>query len=293
MSNLFDPLTIGELELKNRVVRSATYFGLSDEEGYISKASIDLMKELAQNEVGLIVAGFAFVQKNGQAVPDMNGIQDDDHIPSYKEMTSAVHDRDGKIVLQIVHGGGSAYFVSFREGDYIAVSVYDEMAQYNKKAREMTDEDIQEIIQSFGQAGRRVQEAGFDGVQIHGAHGYLVSQFLSPVTNRRQDKWGGDIENRMRFVVETTRAIKANVDEDFPVMIKLGVKDFVKEGPGLTIEEGALVCQTLEDEGIDLIEISNGIPMEQTTARGITKPEQEAYYSPEAAVVREAVSGPI
>ncbi|MBW2623440.1 MAG: NADH:flavin oxidoreductase, partial [Deltaproteobacteria bacterium] len=206
MSVLFEPVKIGELELRNRFVRSATYFGLSDKDGYISPASVDLMRELAENEVGLIVAGYAYVLKNGQAVPDMNGFQDDDHIPSYRDMTRAVHDRGGKIVMQIVHCGEESYSVSLWQGDYMAVSVREGMTRYGKEAREMTEEDIRNIIRAFGQAGRRVREAGFDGVQIHGAHGYLVSQFLSPITNRRTDRWGGSIENRMRFVKEATRA---------------------------------------------------------------------------------------
>ena len=152
-----------------------------------------------------------------------------------------------------MHGGADAYSVSLWNGDYMAVSLREDMPLYGKKAREMEDEDIENIIEAFGQAGRRVQEAGFDGVQIHGAHGYLVSQFLSPVTNQRKDKWGGSIENRMRFVVEATRAINRQVDSYFPVMIKLGCRDFLKDQAGLTIEEGAAVARALEAEGVSLI----------------------------------------
>ena len=293
MSVLFEPMKIGKLELKNRFVRSATYFGLSGEDGLISRASVDLMKELTENEVGLIVTGYAYVLKNGQVVPDMNGIQDDGHIRSYRKMTKAVHERDGKIVMQIVHGGAEAYSVSIWGGDYMAVSLREDMARYGQAARPMTGEDIRSIINAFGQSARRVQEAGFDGVQIHGAHGYLVSQFLSPITNFRQDEWGGSIENRMRFVIEVTRAIRAEVDDDFPVMIKLGVRDFFEDVKCLTIEEGALAAKALEDEGIDLIEISNGIPNTQTVPRGINSPEKEAYYTPEAGIIRKATTGPL
>ncbi|MBW1709116.1 MAG: NADH:flavin oxidoreductase [Deltaproteobacteria bacterium] len=293
MSILFESIKIGNFEIKNRFVRSATYYALSDRDGFISQASVDLMRQLAENEVGLIVSGFAYVLKNGQSVPDMNGIQTDEHIPSYKKMTKAVHDADGRIVMQIVHGGANAYSVSIWGGDYLAVSVTENMPRYGIKAREMTDEDIEKIIQAFGQAARRVQEAGFDGVQIHGAHGYLVSQFLSPLTNRREDKWGGSIENRMRFVAEVTRAIKKQVDQDFPVMIKLGCRDFTADGSGLTIQEGAQVAGALENEGLCFIEISNGYPIDQTMPVGINAPEKEAFYLPEARVIREAITSPL
>jgi 2,4-dienoyl-CoA reductase-like NADH-dependent reductase (Old Yellow Enzyme family) len=293
MSILFEPLTLGNFEIKNRFVRSATYYGLSNTDGFIGNESIELMRELAKNEIGLIVTGYAYVLKNGQVVPDMNGIQDDEHIPGYRKMTQAVHEFDGRIVMQIVHGGADAYSVSFWNRDYMAVSLRDGMPTYRKKAREMEDKDIEEIIEAFGQAARRVQEAGFDGVQIHGAHGYLVSQFLSPVTNRRTDKWGGSIENRMRFVIEATRAIKRQVDTDFPVMIKLGCRDFLENEPGLTIEEGAAVARALEEEGVCLIEISSSLPSSQVIPLGINSPEKEACFLPEARLIRKETSGPL
>ena len=202
MSVLFEPMKIGNLEIANRFIRSATYYALSDNNGYITQASIDLMKQLAANDIGLIVAGYAFVHNSGQIIRDMNGIQDDDHIPSYKNMTSAVHEQGGKIMLQIVHGGPASITAALRGENYLAVSLVDNMPEAPRKPKEMDEEDINNIINAFGQAGRRVQESGFDGVQIHGCHGYLVSQFLSPRTNHRTDRWGGSLENRMRFVVE-------------------------------------------------------------------------------------------
>jgi 2,4-dienoyl-CoA reductase-like NADH-dependent reductase (Old Yellow Enzyme family) len=245
---------------------------------------------LAENEVGLIVAGYAYVLKNGQRSPDMNGIQDDDHIPRYQIMTKAVHDAGGKVVLQIVHTGSYAMTVAQTGGDYMAVSLAGEIPDFGRAPREMTDDDIETIIDAFGQSARRVQEAGFDGVQIHGAHGYLVSQFLSPRTNQRTDKWGGSIENRMRFVIEVTRAIKKSVDDDYPVMIKLGCRDYLENEAGLTIEEGAKVVQALEKEGICNVELSYCVadPSQRKHFLGITKPEKEAVLMPEARVVRES-----
>ena len=317
MSVLFDPIKVGTLALKNRFVRSATYYALSDEDGFIGEQSIALKRTLAENEVGLIVSGYAFVLKSGQVPPDMNGIQSDEHTPVYRRMTEAVHAAGGKIVMQIVHGGAASFHAARSGGDYLAVSSVDKMPDFGRTPRVMEDEDVWEIIQAFGQAAGRVQEAGFDGVQIHGCHGYLVSQFLSPRTNRRTDQWGGSPENRRRFVVEVARSIKKQVSADFPVMVKLGIRDYIKPGDdltwggnvgrrfgptvdpessdalGLSIEEGALAAKALEEEGICLIEISNGFLGTSTYKihLGINAPGKEATLLNDAHVVRQATKG--
>jgi 2,4-dienoyl-CoA reductase-like NADH-dependent reductase (Old Yellow Enzyme family) len=296
MSILFEPVTVGNLELKNRFLRSATYYALSDMDGFIGQESIDLIRRLAENDVGLIVTGYAYVLKSGQSYPDMNGIQDDDHIPGYQAMTRAVHDAGSRVVMQIAHCGSASETAARTGGDYMAVSLLDNMPDYGRQPRVMTDADIEEIIAAFGKAAGRVQEAGFDGVQIHGAHGYLVSQFLSPLSNQRQDQWGGSLENRMRFVIEVFRSIKNQVDDNFPIMIKLGCKDYVNSGDGLSIEEGVQVAQTLEREGVCLIEISHCSQdgsFRKKNLLGITSEEKEACFLPEARIVRQATSIPL
>jgi len=296
MSRLFEPAKIGNLELRNRFVRSATYYALADKDGFIGNASVELMKTLAANDVGLIVTGYARVLKNGQSFPDMNGIQDDDHIEGYRRMTKAVHDLNGRIVMQIAHCGDRSETTARTGGDYIAVSLVDGMPDYGKKAREMNGADVESIFEAFGQAGRRAQEAGFDGVQIHGAHGYLISQFLSPLSNKRVDRWGGSLENRMRFVIEVTRSVKGQVDADFPVMIKLGCRDYVEKGVGLTVKEGAQVANALEKEGVCLIEISHcsqDMSFRNKNMIGITSREKEACFLPEAREIRKATSIPL
>jgi 2,4-dienoyl-CoA reductase-like NADH-dependent reductase (Old Yellow Enzyme family) len=295
MSILFEPIRIGNLEMENRFIRSATYFALSDFDGFVSDAGLAIIRKLAENNVGLIVTGYAYVLKSGQVFPDMNGIQDDDHIPGFQKMTEAVHQLGGRIVMQIVHGGADSQTVAKKGGDYMTVSLTGKMPDHGREPREMTEEDIEGIIEAFGQAAGRVQQAGFDGVQIHGAHGYLISQFLSPCSNHRKDGWGGSLEKRMRFVIEVTRAIKRNVDDDFPVMIKLGCRDYVEEPEGLTIEEGAEISRALEREGVCLIEISHGF-LDRSYRRLLTKitsQEREALFLPDARVVREATSIPL
>ena len=295
MSVLFEPVKIGNFETRNRFVRSATYFALADHEGFIGEPSVTLMKNLAEGGVGLIITGYAYISKSGQSFVDMNGIHTDRHIAGYTKMTQAVHEAGGKIVMQIAHCGTGSETTARTGGDYMAVSLTDKMPNYGKPAREMTEEDIESIIASFGQAARRVEAAGFDGVQIHGAHGYLVSQFLTPRSNLRQDRWGGDLENRMRFAVEVVRAIKQTVSSDFPIMIKLGCRDYLDEGVGLTIEEGAQVAKTLEKEGVSLVEVSNGTQDDSFRKKrmGINSTEKEAYYLENARVVRKMTSGPL
>ena len=216
MSVLFEPQRLGRIEIQNRLVRSATYYGLADENGRVGDASAELMKTLAGNDVGLIITGYAFVARSGQVFPDMNGIDSDEQIPGYRRMTRAVHDLQGRVVMQIAHGGVASTTAVRRGEPRLAVSAGEGPSDSEKDPREMTDGEIEAIIDAFGRAARRVEEAGFDGVQIHGAHGYLVTQFLSPRSNRRGDRWGGSLENRMRFAVEVVRAIRRQVDAGLP-----------------------------------------------------------------------------
>jgi len=294
-SVLFEPAKIGNFEVRNRFIRSATFVGLSDANGFIGEPSVRLIRTLAENEVGLIITANAYVLKNGQRYPNANCIHTDDHIPGFRRMTRAVHEVDGRVVMQIGHNGVQSTLAAQSGEDYLTVSITENLPDYGRKPREMDEDDIFGIIDAFGQAARRVREAGFDGVQIHGAHGYLVSQFLSPLTNRRTDRWGGSFTNRMRFVMEVTRAIKKQTGGDFPVMIKLGCKDYFEDGSGLTIEEGARTAKALEDEGICLVEISYGNMGRKLRKMfmGITSAEKEAVFLPEARVLRSETTVPI
>jgi 2,4-dienoyl-CoA reductase-like NADH-dependent reductase (Old Yellow Enzyme family) len=296
LSLLFEPLRIGRVEIANRFVRSATYFGLADDGGRVGDASVELMRTLTEGEVGLIITGYAFVMRSGQCFADMNGIDRDEQIAGYRRMTDAVHERGGRIAMQIAHGGSGATQVRRRGEERLVVSVLDAQRARGERVREMSEADIEAIVDAFGQSARRVQEAGFDGVQIHGAHGYLVTQFLSPSSNRRGDRWGGSLENRMRFVIEVTRRVRAQVDGDFPVMIKLGCRDYLDDGEGLSIDEGAEVAAALEREGVCFVEVSHGMrgrAFRQRTTGKKTAPIQEAYLLPDAKIVRSRISVPL
>jgi 2,4-dienoyl-CoA reductase-like NADH-dependent reductase (Old Yellow Enzyme family) len=256
VSKVLQPFKIKKLELRNRVMRSATWDGTADEKGEVTANSMRIYKELASGSIGLIVTGYAFVSNpRGQANPGQYGMYNDARIAGWKKIVKGVHQQgDSKIAMQIVHAGINSGYLVQRGMEMLAVSKL-EKVQYPHRA--MTEEEIEGIIKDFAAAAVRVREAGFDAVQLHGAHGYLISQFVSPIYNRRNDPWGGSPENRRRFPLEVIRRVRKSVGKDFPLLIKFGVQDD-REG-GTTLKEGIETCRQMVRAGIDGIEISGGV----------------------------------
>jgi 2,4-dienoyl-CoA reductase-like NADH-dependent reductase (Old Yellow Enzyme family) len=245
---------IGELEIKNRFVRSATGEGIAINGGYVTEKLIDLYKSLAEGGVGLIITGNAIIHPSGISVEHMMGISNDDFIPGLTKIADIVHksDEECKVCIQINHCGRQSNHLK----DPIAPSaVFDRFT--NKMPREMTNEEIEEIIEAFAQAIRRAKDAGFDAVQLHSAHGYLLSEFLSPFTNKRVDDYGGSIENRIRIFKEIYNRGRELVPKNFPILIKMNGSDFLKDG--LEIEESKIFAVKLSKIGYDAIEISGGM----------------------------------
>ncbi len=272
---LFTPADIGTLTLPNRLIRSATAERLADGNGEPQPRLKDLYRELARGGVGLIITGHMYVDPSGKAHPEMTGIFSDDLIPGLAELTDAVHREGGRIAVQINHGGMKCSRETVAEA--IAPSAV-EAPFLEQPAREMRPDEIAFLIRAYGRAARRAQEAGFDGVQLHGAHGYLIGQFLSPYVNRRTDEWGGSLEGRRRFLRAVCEAVREQVGPDYPVFIKLGLMDDV-EG-GLTAEEGCRVAEALDDMELDAVEISGGIGGggDLNIQRGIRTEADEAYF---------------
>ncbi|MEE8415495.1 MAG: NADH:flavin oxidoreductase, partial [Desulfobacterales bacterium] len=192
---LLEHTEIKGLQLPNRFIRSATWEGLADGDGACTPELVDLMVKLVKGGVGLIITGHTYVSSAGQATPRQLGLYKDSLIEGLKEMTEAVHREGGKIILQLAHGGLMARSKLTGTAPQGPSSEKD---QDNDPGRRMTLDEIEETIAAFGQAARRAKTAGFDGVQIHSAHGYLLNQFLSPAFNLREDKYGGSVENRAR-----------------------------------------------------------------------------------------------
>lgn len=293
MSRLFDPTTINTLSLANRFVRSATWEGMAETDGACSPGLVDLMVQLAQGGVGLIITGHAYVSREGQAGPWQMGIHSDGMLQGLSRMTDAVHRAGGKIVAQLAHAG--CYALS-QVTQMEAVGPSGVTREGTHNCRVLSREEIGRICDAFGTAAFRAKSAGFDGVQIHAAHGYLLSEFLSPFFNSRDDAYGGCLENRARIVREVLQRIRSAVGKDYPVFVKLNSEDFV-EG-GLSVDEMLSVAAMLEEGGIDAVELSGGTiyasgDYSSIRAGDPAAPEQEVYYRSAASRFKEKIGVPL
>ncbi len=245
------PMNIGNLVIKNRFVRSATYEGMATEEGHVTDKLVELYKNLALGGVGLIITGYAYVQKSGMAFDTQMGVYSDDLISGLHKIADVVHKNspDCKIALQIVHCGRQSRHL---QNTLAPSAVLDKLTK--KMPKEMTVEQIKETIEAFAQAIRRAKEARFDAVQLHGAHGYLISEFLSPYTNKRTDQYGGSTEKRIKFVEDIYNRSVELVGKDFPILIKMNGDDFL-EG-GITVDESKIIAEKLSKLGFAAIEVS-------------------------------------
>jgi 2,4-dienoyl-CoA reductase-like NADH-dependent reductase (Old Yellow Enzyme family) len=288
MAEIFEATTLNGIQLQNRLVRSATWEGLADRDGRVTPALVRIHEELAEGGVGLIISSYLYVQKVGKQSQGQIGVYSDDLVPGLAELARAVHDRGGKIVGQIVHCGGQADRRQAGGLLPVAPSAVDSPG-YSVTPHELTTDEIHGIVDDFAAAARRLQEASFDGVQLHGAHGYLLAQFLSPLRNLREDEYGGSLESRARLCLEVFRAIRTEVGPDFPVMIKLNANDFLDGST--TEEDSCFLAAALAAEGIAAIEVSGGTPGSGKLGAArpdIKEPEDEAYFLPQAEAIRNA-----
>ncbi len=256
-SLLFAPMEINGMHLKNRLVKSATYEAMAAADGSVTDQLIDMYTSLAKGGAGLTITGYAYIQENGHCMPLQTAVFSDDHIPGLRKLVDAVHQEGGKIALQIAHAGRQTTSDLIGGQTPMAPSAIEADPLFHTEPRAMTIEEISETIDAFGAAAARCKQAGFDAVQLHGAHGYLIAQFLSPFTNRRTDEWGGNTENRMRFAKEVIKKVRSTVGPNYPVLIKISVEEGVENG--LTIEESCIIAKGLADAGVDAIEVSGGI----------------------------------
>ncbi|MDD3654090.1 MAG: NADH:flavin oxidoreductase [Desulfotomaculaceae bacterium] len=286
MNRMFEKTEIKGVVLKNRFVRSATYEGMATDDGAATPRLIETMSDLAKGGVGLIITGHAYVLEEGKAGPWQLGAHRDDLIPGLQDMTDAVHRCGGKIMMQLSHAGRFAF-------KHTPAVVSDQGEPGAPKAKEIDADGISRIVSAFASAARRAKESGFDGVQIHCAHGYLLNQFLSPAFNQRRDNYGGSIENRTRIHVEIIRAVREAVGEDYPVIIKLNGQDFIDNG--LSIEDSLQAGEIMARAGIDAIELSGGLisgPMVPSRV-GIKNEEDEAYFQEQAREFKKRIDIPL
>jgi len=291
MKDLFETTTINGMQLRNRFVRSATWEGMCEEDGRPTQKLADCYRALARGGVGLIITGYTFVRIDGKQMPGSMGAQSDDFAKQATALSAAVHEEGGRLCMQLVHTGGQG---RAQAGSRLLAPSAVVTPQFSVLPTEMGLQDIEEVVAAFGSCAGRAKSWGFDAVQLHAAHGYLINQFLSPLTNKRTDSYGGSIANRCRFLMEVYRRVRRAVGVTFPVLVKLNGSDFLEEG--LEIDDAAYAAQALDKEGIDAIEVSGGTPASKERAPIRTKietREQEAYNLPLAVRIKAAVRCPV
>lgn len=290
MPTIFEQTSIGSMTVENRFVRSATFEGMANGDGSCKDEVIDLTAELARGEVGLIISSHAYVEPSGRVRASQLGIHRDDLVPGLARMADVAHQNGSKIVVQLAHGGCTA---NDPAGELVGPSAM-KLAD-DRTCRELSKEDIRQIVDAFRRGAERAMEAGFDGVQIHSAHGYLLSQFLSPYFNRRTDEYGGKLVNRARIHLEVLNAIREALGDEVPVLIKMNSDDFIDGG--FTRKEMVEVSGMLENEGISAVEMSGGMPLSPKefgfSRLGMQPPEEEVYYLDAAKMYKDAVSAPL
>lgn len=263
---IFEPLVFRNLRVKNRVFRSNIAGRLDNYDGSGNQARINWEVKFARGGVGAIMSSFVPVHIRGRIMPNYATIDRDERIPFWRALGKAVHEFDCRYILQLSHGG--------RQRDIPGIEYPLGQSATDKKdplhgfeAQRMTVDDIQRTVDDFAEGARRAREAGLDGVELHGANGYLITQFLSSAINDRTDQYGGTLENRARFVVEIVKAIRKKVGNDFHLQMKINGTDynnallFIRlegEGAGNTVDESIKVCQWLVDAGVDSIHVSTG-----------------------------------
>ena len=249
---LFEPISVGNLLLKNRLVMPAMGTGYGDSGGFVTQKLIDHYQERAKNDVGLIIVEAACVTPGGKSMLNQISIDDDKFIPGLTKLSEHIKQAGAKCILQLNHAGRAAPGDSNVGLQLVAPSPVP--MRGCAMPHELTIEEINEIIESFVQGTKRAQKAGFEGVELHFAHGYLVAQFFSPLVNKRKDKYGGDLDSRIRIGVEITKQVRQAVGSEYPVIARLGGDEFIKGG--FNIKDAKITAAKLEEAGLDAINVT-------------------------------------
>lgn len=298
---MFDPISISGMELKNRFMRSATYDGMA-KDGQVTEIQIELYRKLTQGGAGLIVSGLMSVSKDGRLSPFQNHVFEDAHVESLSKLTEAVHQAGGKVAVQLAHAGRESLVLHHSEDGNLpedgilpaGPSAQEKGPGYEGRCRALSAEEIASIVQSFGRAAGLAKQAGFDAVQLHAAHAYLLAQFLSPLSNRREDEWGGPLSGRLRLHLQILKAMRKQVGGDYPLMIKLGVADGAPGG--LELAEGLEAASKLAEAGFDCLEISQGLrgsTWNEMEFKTKLTPGRQNYFAQWAAQVKDRVDQPV
>jgi NADPH2 dehydrogenase len=257
MPHLLAPLTTRNLHLHNRLVLPPMATSKANADGSMSDALLAYYDEKSRDGAfGLIITEHCYVTRQGMNRVGQPSIADDGTIGGWRRLTDAIHANGSKVAMQINHCGGACS----AEATGLEVVGPSDVAVplgRDEAVRPLTRDEIATIVGQFADAARRVKAAGFDGVEIHAAHGYLLTQFFSPLTNRRTDEYGGDVLGRIRIHLEVIRAVRASVGDDFPVLLRLGARDYIEGGTTLADSQAAAV--EFEHSGVDILDVTGGL----------------------------------
>lgn len=255
LKSVFKPKKIGNLEIKNRFVVPPMVTMYTTEDGYTTEKFIDYYTEKAKGGFGLIITENYAIMPGAAGFTRMGHMWNDSHVKDHRKLVDSIHNAGSKIALQIYHAGRETT-ESISGKQPVAPSPIKDPTM-PQAPKELNKEEIKEIVKAFGNAALKGKEAGFDAVEIHGAHGYLINQFISPFSNKRTDEYGGNLINRMKFALEVIEEVRGKVGPDFPLLFRVSAEELV-EG-GLTIEDTKIICKMVENAGIDCIDISVGV----------------------------------
>jgi len=267
MNDLFEPCTVGSLELKNRFVRSATGESRATPEGTLQEEVFPIYEALADGGVGLTITGHMYVDQDWKCGPKQTGIASDEHLPGLRRLAEASRGNGTKVVAQINYAG--------------------------RRPDEMSVDEIRDAAERFIAAGKRAREAGFDGIQIHAAHGFLLSGFLTPSENQRTDAYGGDASARRRLLLEIASRLRVELGPEYPILCKLGAID--GRDNSLTLEESVETAVALQEAGLEAIEVSATFSGDHANAapQGIDSPDKEACFAQQARAIKQSVQIPV
>ncbi len=284
MPGLFDPISIKGLSLKNRLVMPPMATGMATEDGGVTGRHIKHYATRAKGGVGLIILEHTYVSEDGKAHRGQTGLYDDRLIPGLKHLVEVIHAEGAKVIIQLTHAGAKASRIVTGKQPSGPSNII--LPNSSEAPRSLTIPEIKTLIVRFGEAAHRAVEAGFDSVELHGAHGFLLCQFLSPYANQRHNKYGGNLAERLLFPTEVIKEVKNKLGENTPLFYRFGADDML-EG-GLTRQEAKLAAQHLEQVGVDVIDVSGGIGGDGQ--RSFT---EQGYFVPLAEGIKEVVKVPV
>ena len=287
MAYLHEPLTTEKLTLKNRLVMPPMATSKCNEDGTMSNALLEYYDEKSRGgNIGLIITEHSYISEEGMVRKKQLSVANDQMIDGLKLLSDTIHRNGSKTVLQINHAGSAA------KKEVTGLHVVGPTTEYATDnleeilTRELQIDEIHEITTKFRDAALRAKASGFDGVEIHSAHGYLLNQFYSPLSNKRNDEYGGGLLGRIKFHLEVIEAVRESVGNDFPILLRLGAADYMEGGSD--IEDAKAAAIAFEKAGVDILDISGGFC-------GYVRPgvTEEGYFSPLTEEIKKVVSIPV